>query len=412
MIRGGTTCFNDMYFFPEVTAEVVEETGVRALLGTVVMDFPNPWGSGADEHLEKVRAALPPPAHPAIPPLLRNADAPRQADALVRAWQHRCGRVRFSCAPHAPYTVSDANLRRVDAFSARHGGLPVHVHLHETRSECEDSVSGAESLSCHRSEERCRPMQVRCAARGRAALRRAWSVRTPPHARRAQNFKRLGLLSSRLIAVHMTQLTEEEVEWVAQSGTHVVHCPASNMKLASGTCPVARLLAAGANVAIGTDGSVSNNTLDMLTEMRLAAFLAKTVAEDPSAVPAHQALRMATLNGARALGLTASVGSLVPGKFADMVALELESVELMPVYNVISHLVYAASRSCVTDVWVQGKRLLHTRKLTTIDEAALLDRVRWWHGQVTAYKRQQDAALSGEGKGAAAAEQGEGDNAA
>ena len=256
--------------------------------------------------------------------------------------------MRFGLGPHAPYTVSDASFARVRELSAAHD-LRVHVHLHETAGEVLASrTGGAEGTASqkHISEQRSSPLE---------------------------NLARLGLLNERLVAVHMTALSDADVAAVAAAGASVVHCPSSNLKLASGFCPVARLAAAGVNVALGTDSASSNNSLDMFAEMRTAALLAKGVAGDATAVPAWAALRMATLNGARALGLAAECGSLEVGKQADLVAVRLGGVpELAPLFSVVSHLVYAAGREHVTDVWVAGQQLLAERRLLTISEADVL----------------------------------------
>jgi 5-methylthioadenosine/S-adenosylhomocysteine deaminase len=192
----------------------------------------------------------------------------------------------------------------------------------------------------------------------------------------------MGLVSPRLIAVHMTQLSDPEIAQLALRGAHVVHCPESNLKLASGFCPVQKLLDAGVNVALGTDGAASNNDLDMFSEMRTAALLAKAVAGDASALSAAHALRMATLGGARALGLEDTIGTLEPGKAADLAAVHLGSLETQPLYHPVSQLVYASGRDQVTDVWVAGRHLLKDRQLTTLDQAAILARARDWAAKI------------------------------
>jgi 5-methylthioadenosine/S-adenosylhomocysteine deaminase len=225
--------------------------------------------------------------------------------------------------------------------------VPIHMHLHETHSEVEES-------------------------------RVAHGVR--PLAR----LETLGLLSPSLVAVHMTQLLDEEIDRLAAAGVTVVHCPESNLKLASGFCPVQKLHDAGVNVALGTDGAASNNDLDMLGEMRTAALLAKAVYNDAAALPASSVLRMATLNGARALGLGEETGSLVPGKWADVAAVDLDTLETQPLYDPISQLVYAASRNQVTDVWVAGQHVLKNRELTQLDVQELMQRAREWQARIAA----------------------------
>ncbi|BBL75640.1 N-ethylammeline chlorohydrolase [Methylomagnum ishizawai] len=314
MIRGGITCFNDMYFFPEVTARQAALCGMRAVVGLIVVDFPSAWATGADEYLSKGLEL-----HEAL-----------NGDPLIS--------VAF--APHAPYSVSDEPLSRLRRLAAELE-RPIHMHVHETAGEIE------ESLQRH----------------GVRPLERLGALNLP-----GPNF----------VAVHMTQLTEEDIDLIARGGASVVHCPESNLKLASGFCPVAKLVAAGVNVAIGTDGAASNNDLDVMGEMRMAALLAKAVAEDASVVPARTALRMATFNGARALGLDSEIGSLELGKAADITAIRLDGIETQPLYNPISDLVYAASRHQVTDVWVAGKRLLYKRELTTLDAVEICRRAQDW----------------------------------
>jgi 5-methylthioadenosine/S-adenosylhomocysteine deaminase len=320
MIRCGTTCFNDMYFFQEETARAAAACGVRASIGLIVLDFPHPFARNTDEYLEK-------------------------GLALHDEFRHH-PLVHTGFAPHAPYTVSDAPLARIRTL-ADELDVPIHMHVHETADEVQQSLE--------RYGER--PLQ---------------------------RLQRLGLVSPRVQAVHMTQLTEPEIRSIAEAGTHVVHCPESNLKLATGFCPVHKLLRAGVNVALGTDGAASNNDLDMFGEMRSATLLAKAVAADARALPASTALRMATLNGARALGRDQEIGSLEVGKAADVVAVDLGDIETQPLSHPISQLVYAAGRDKVTDVWVAGRQLLKERRLTTLDEAAVLARARHWRDMIGA----------------------------
>jgi 5-methylthioadenosine/S-adenosylhomocysteine deaminase len=314
MILGGTTCFNDMYFFPEVTARQAIRHGIRAKVGLIVIDFPTVWAQNSDDYIAKG---------------LVLHDQLRLSDLCTTTF-----------APHAPYTVSDEPLQKIKTL-ADELELPVHIHVHETLHEVEQAIA----------QIGLRPLQ------------------------RLEN---LGLLNPSLIAVHMTQLNDEEIDRFAQSGAHIVHCPESNLKLASGFCPVARCLAAGINVALGTDGAASNNDLDMFGEMRTAALLGKAVAGDASAIPAVTALRMATINGAKALGLEDRCGSLSVGKAADVIAVDLSYLETQPLYCPVSQIVYAASRQQVTDVWVAGKRLLKQRQLTTINQDYLKAKIAVW----------------------------------
>ncbi|MCH2555975.1 MAG: TRZ/ATZ family hydrolase [Alcanivorax sp.] len=318
MIRSGTTCFGDMYFFPETTARVAMEAGLRAALFAPIMDFPTPAGDGPDDYLSQ---------------------ATRAADA----WRHE-PRLTIGFGPHAPYTVSDEPLRKILTL-AEELDAPVMMHVHETAGEIHSAVE----------------------ATGERPLTR---------------LKQLGLLSPRLMAVHMTQLLDEEIQWLVDTGTQVVHCPESNLKLASGFCPVHKLLEAGVNVALGTDGAASNNDLDMIGEMRTAALLAKGVSLRAEAVSAATALRMATLNGARALGLEERTGSLEPGKQADMVAVDLSALETQPVYDPVAQLVYAATRDQVTHSWVAGRCLMRDRQLTTLNAALIAKNAGEWREKI------------------------------
>ena len=319
MILGGTTCFNDMYFFPDITAAQAIHHGIRATVGMIVIDFPSIWAQNADEYIEKGLAL-----HEQL----------RLSDLCTTAF-----------APHAPYTVSDAPLQKIKTL-ADELELPIHIHLHETAHEVEQAQAQTGQ----------RPLQ---------------------------RLQELGLINPSLIAVHMTQLTDEEISLFAESGAHIVHCPESNLKLASGFCQLAKCLAAGINVALGTDGAASNNDLDMFGEMRTAALLGKAVAADASAVPAMTALRMATINGAKALGLDAICGSLSIGKAADVIAIDLNHLETQPLYCPVSQIVYAASRQQVTDVWVAGRRLLKQRQLTTINSDDLKTKIAVWQQRLS-----------------------------
>ncbi len=314
MILGGTTCFNDMYFFPEVTAQQAILAGIRIKVGLVVIDFPTAWAQTGAEYIEKCLAL-----HEKL----------RLSELCSTAF-----------APHAPYSVSDAAFKEIKKWSEQLD-LPIHIHLHETLHEVESAV--------------------------------AHNGITP-----LQRLQDMGLVNASLIAVHMTQLSDAEIELLAKAGAHIVHCPESNLKLASGFSPVAKCLAAGINVALGTDGAASNNDLDMFGEMRTAALLAKAVSGDATAVSATVALQMATINGAKALGLDKVCGSLSVGKSADVIAIDLSYLETQPLYCPVSQIVYAASRQQVSDVWVAGQRLLKQRQLMTIDKAELLVRIAKW----------------------------------
>lgn len=322
MLRGGTTCANENYFFPDVQAAVYKRHGFRARVGLPVIDFPTAWAKSDDEYFDR-------------------------AGEVFDQWRDD-PLVATTFAPHAPYTVSDASLERIRML-ADQLDVPVHLHTHETAHEV------AESLQLH----------------GQRPLAR---------------LDRLGLVNDRLIAVHMTQLTDAEIALCAERGVSVVHCPESNLKLASGFCPVARLLRAGTNIAIGTDGCASNNDLDMFGETRTAALLAKAVAGDASAFGAASALRAATLGGARALGFEASIGSIEPGKQADLACVDLGQIETQPLHHVVSQIVYAAGRHLVTDVWIAGRSKLRDRELVDIDTEALVANARQWRSRIAAIR--------------------------
>jgi 5-methylthioadenosine/S-adenosylhomocysteine deaminase len=323
MLRGGTTCCNENYFFPDVQAATYKRLGFRALIGLPVIEFPTAWAQSQDEYFDKALAV----------------HDQWRADALVR-----------TCfAPHAPYTVSDASFERLHML-ADQLDLAVHCHVHETAHEVEEAV----------------------AKHGMRQIAR---------------LDRLGLVNSQLIAVHMTQLTESEIELVAERGASVVHCPESNLKLASGFCPVEKLRLAGVNLALGTDGCASNNDLDMFGEMRTAALLAKGVAGDAAALDAASTLRMATLGGARAIGLDAEIGSIEPGKAADLITLRLDVLEAQPWYNAVSQLVYASGRQQVRDAWVAGQPRLVDGQLPDTDVPALLAKARQWGQRIAALPR-------------------------
>ena len=352
MIRSGCTTLNDMYWFPEETVRVCLEVGMRAVIGMIHIEFASRYAKGPREYLQRGEAMLQAFAdHPQVATRVYTAEADRARPVPL---------VHFAYAPHAPYTVSEDALVEIVQRAARNGRR-VHMHLHETAEEVRASRALDRSSSvCHQSVHAGTPLQ---------------------------NLQRLRLLGPQWIAVHAVHLSDEEIRLVAETGASVVHCPSSNLKLASGFCPVPQLLRAGVNVALGTDSAASNNKLDMFSEMRLAALLGKAVAGDAVAVDAATALRMATVNGARALALEHCLGSVAPGMAADLVAVRLEGqMESAPTYDVPSSLVYAASREQVTHVWVGGRCLLRDRQLLTIDESALLARVR--------YQAQRVASLS------------------
>jgi len=318
MLRSGTTCFNDHYFYLDVAAEQAIAAGMRATVGMPVIGFPTPWAEDEDGYFDR-------------------------GLEVFRRFEHE-PLIRVGFAPHAPYSVGDSAFARMVAAADELDTI-IHLHLLEAAGEVESS----------REQYGMGPME---------------------------RLRQLGVLGPRLLAVHMTQLNEDNIRLAADTGLHVVHCPDSNMKLASGICPVAALDAAGVNVCIGTDGAASNNDLSLLAEMRQTALLAKVSSGDPEAIPAARALTMATLHGARALGLDNEIGSIEVGKQADLAAIRLDRIETQPVYDVISQIVYAAQDAQVTDVWVAGRRLLERRELTTLSEDEILDECRDWQARI------------------------------
>jgi 5-methylthioadenosine/S-adenosylhomocysteine deaminase len=318
MLRGGTTCANENYFFPDVIGATYRKLGFRAVVGLPVIEFPTAWAKSQDEYFERAGEV-----HDSF-----------RGDALIST----------AFVPHAPYTVSDESFERIRVLSDQLD-IPVHLHTHETAHEVEEE----------KAKSGLRPFQ---------------------------RLQKLGLVNDRLIAVHMTQLTDGEIAACAAAGVSVVHCPESNLKLASGFCPAEKLRAAGVNLALGTDGCASNNDLDMFGEMRTAALLAKAVAGDAAAFDAAFALRAATLNGAKAIGLEATIGSIEAGKQADFAAVRLSELETQPLFHVVSQLVYATGRHQVSDVWIAGKRKLAARELVGMDTTAILERTRAWRERI------------------------------
>jgi len=323
MIKGGITCFNDMYFFPESCVEAAIHSGMRASIGMIVIDFPTAYASDADDYLAK--------------------------GLKLRDQYHQHPLLSFCFAPHAPYTVSDKTFNSILTY-AEQLNTPIHTHLHETQDEIRINLESSG----------VRPIE---------------------------RLHQLGILSPNLIAVHMIHLTDYEIKLVHQYGCSIAHCPTSNMKLASGFAPIPALLNQGVNVGLGTDSAASNNRLDMFEEMRQAALLAKATSGQAGALPVHQALRMATLNGANALGLGEITGSLVVGKAADITAINFSDLNLTPCYDPVSHLVYTASREQVSHVWVNGRILLEDKKLTTMNPSELQYRTAYWQERIATTSR-------------------------
>ena len=318
MLKGGITCCNDMYFFPDASARAFLETGMRAMLGLVVLDFPTPYAADPDGYL--------------------------QAGLAVRDARKHEPRLSFALAPHAPYTVGDVAFEKIVMY-AHQLDLPIETHVQETADEVAQS-------------------------RERYGM--------TPLAR----LHHLGATGPGFIAIHGVHLAAEDIELLATHGGHVVHCPASNMKLGSGIAPIAALVAKGINIGLGTDGPASNNRLDLFSEMRLAALLGKVATHDAATLPAQVVLHAATLGGAKAIGLDRTLGSLLPGKEADIVAVDLSGIGAVPCYDPVSHLVHALGRDAVTDVWVAGRRVVDSGVLTTVDESAIVGRARLWQDRL------------------------------
>ncbi len=318
MLRAGVTCFNDMYFYAEETAKVVMQSGIRAVLGMIMLDFPTQYANSHDEYFEK---------------------------GLALHDQYKSSSlIQCAFAPHAPYTVSNAPFERI-AILSNELEVPVHIHLHETEDEISNSIE----------KFNMRPIQ---------------------------RLHKLGLISSSLVAVHMTHLEDEEIDLLASCKANVVHCPKSNMKLASGFCLTQNLLEHDINVALGTDSCASNDNLDVMSDMQVAALLAKAVSNNAVALPAAQALRCATINGAKALGIDHITGSLEAGKSADISVIDFSKINSQPMYDPVGQLVYAANSKQVSDVWIAGKQLLKNGQLITLDEQEILNNTKQWNQKI------------------------------
>ena len=320
MIKRGTTCFQEMYFFPEKIAQAICSTGIRARNSMHIMDIKNAWGNNGIENIEK-------------------------SLALYKANQHN-PLMRFSLTPHSVYTVNDNTLKATRDVADEYN-LPIQIHCQESQAEISTSLA----------KHGARPLA---------------------------HLQQLNFLSSNVMLVHMTQVNNDDIAILKETGAHVIHCPESNMKLASGYCPITRLQSAGINVALGTDSACSNNNLNMMSEIRSAALLAKLMASDAEALPAYQALELATTHAAKAMQWDDEIGQLDIGFSADMITIDMSSLATQPIYHPVSQLVYAASREQVRDVWVAGKRLLDNGKLMTIDEQALKDTTTAWQKKISA----------------------------
>ena len=314
MIKAGVTTFNDMYFYPDATAEASIELGVRSNIGLVVLDFPTNYASDPEDYLSKG---------------FEFRDRWRNEDLITT-----------SIAPHAPYSVSDEAFALINTYSEELG-INIHLHLHETQREIDDSIN-------------------------------RYGI-TP-----VQRLNNLGIINPSLIAAHCVYLNEQDIALLAKNKVSIVHNPSSNMKLGSGIADVAKMLKQNLNVSLGTDSSASNNRLDIMEEMRLASLLLKGTTKSPELLPATQAIKMATINGAKALGLESMIGSIEKNKIADLVAIDLNSIENQPIYNPLSTLVYSSTKSDVSYVWIDGKVKLKEKKLVNVDEEKIMQMAKIW----------------------------------
>jgi 5-methylthioadenosine/S-adenosylhomocysteine deaminase len=319
MLRGGITCFGDQYFFPEIVAEAATDFAMRAVVATPVVDFPSAWAENIDEYLQKATDLVHDPY--ANHPLITTA-----------------------FAPHSTFALADSSLEALRVL-ADQLDVRVQMHLHESAAEIETSLR----------DTGMRPFD---------------------------RVAKAGLVNSSLLAVHAVHMNGDEVERFAEVGVNIAHCPKSNLKLASGVARIADYRAAGVNVALGTDGAASNNTLDLFAEMQAAALLAKVSAANAAAVAAGEALHMATLAGARALGLEDRIGSIEAGKQADLTCVDLSALNSQPVYDVVSQLVYTANATQVSDTWVGGRHQLDNGRFTHIDTDNLIARSNEWRDRI------------------------------
>lgn len=319
MIRSGTTCFNDMYFFPEQTAATSQNLGMRCSAGLIILDFPTIWAQSAEEYIHK------------------GLDVFEQLKSMDL--------ISACFAPHAPYTVSNAPLEKIAMYSSELG-IPVHMHIHETQHEVDEALKNTGQRPLQRLDE-------------------------------------LGLLNDSLIAVHMTELNTLEIERISEAGVHIAHCPESNLKLASGICPVDTLLNQGLNVTLGTDGAASNNDLDMLLEARSAALLGKGISGNAAALDAKNMIKMLTINGAKALGLNDTIGSIEPGKKADLISFNLQDLNTTPVYDPVSQIIYAANSRQISHVWIDGVLKLKNHQFTDLDIASIKQKSYDWQCKIT-----------------------------
>lgn len=328
MLLSGCTCFSDQYFFPEIVAETAVDLQMRAMVGTPVIEFPSAWADGAAECLSKAADLVHDPY----------ADHPLVSSCF---------------APHSTATVSDESFTELRVL-ADQLDTRIQIHLHESEQEIENELD----------------------KNGKRPIAR---------------LQDLGLVNASLMAVHAVHVTDDEIALFADAGVTVAHCPRSNLKLADGIAPIAAYKKAGVTVALGSDSAASNNVMDMLGEMRTAALLAKAKSQDASALPAAQALRMATLDGAEALGLADNIGSIEAGKWADLTCIDVRHVNSQPLYDPISQLVYTVQPQQVSDVWVAGKHQVDNGTLTHIDVDELLQRTSEWQHRIAGERERKTA---------------------
>jgi|SRR5215813_6444474 len=327
MVRGGTTTYCDMYYFEDAIAEETSKAGVRGVLGETIIDFPV-----ADNK--------------------NNAEGMAYVEKFVKRWQGN-DLIIPAIAPHAPYTVSEEHLKAARAFSDR-TGAPIVTHISETKKEVDDSLK-ARSAS---------PVDY---------------------------LERIGFLNDRVIAAHVVWPSPTEIDTLKRLKVGVVHNPQSNMKLAAGVSPVPKMLAAGVLVGLGTDGAASNNDLNMWEEMDTAAKLHKVFSGDPKVISAQEAFEMATIRGAQALHLEREIGSIEVGKRADIVIIERDELNQVPLYNIYSDLVYATKAADVITVIINGQIVMRDRKLLTLDEAAIKESTRIFRERVMKSLDKSDA---------------------
>jgi 5-methylthioadenosine/S-adenosylhomocysteine deaminase len=320
MLLSGTTCFSDMYFFPEVVSDVAVSMNMRAICYGPILDFPTPYGSGPDEYFTKILAAHDKFKHHPL--------------------------IDIGFGPHAPYTVGDESLKKVRMLSDQLN-MPIQIHLHETEFEVSDAIENTGKRPSLRLDE-------------------------------------LGFWGPDVQAVHVTQLNTQDKDIFKKNGVHVIHCPESNLKLASGFCPAHELLSANINVALGTDGAASNNDLDMISEMHTAALLGKAVSKNAAALPALDVIKMATINGAIALGKEDQIGSIKVGKQADLISIDFCDISCVPMYDPISHLVYSAGRHQVDHVWVAGHLQVKNKALCHVNPSQLMEMAQQWADKISA----------------------------